>query len=271
MFNYIIKKLKNSRGNIGALFGGSSKDNQVANLKPPDFQVDPTYTQSQNTLADLGQNILKGNLPAYYSNIGMANSPAFKGMLNNIVGQTNQASQEQEALGGTGRSGVGAASSALALNNVIPGLTYNDFLNSQNQQVGLLNTGIGVEEGVRGAGQGQEGMVNNFALQQFQDQMDQAKYNNAFNMNAAKEQGSLLGTIGSIGLGALTGGMGFLPGVAGGLGGTLTGMIGGSGLGNSFGNLLKGINSAGGNNSGALDTTAPGFAQDFSKKLFNIS
>lgn len=235
-----LKPLFNQRGDI---FGGGKQDNQVANVAVPQFQVDPSYTQSQNTLSNLGEGILSGNLPSYYSNIGQANSPAFQGMIKNITGQTQQAAQEQEAAAGTGRSGVGAAASAMALSNVIPGLNYQDFLNAQNQQVGLLNTGIGVEQGVRSAGQAQQGQVNQFGQNIFQDQMQQSEYNNTFNAAQAAQQGQMIGSI-------IQGGAGLA--LAPFTGGSSLGMtmsaLGGSG--SQFSDLIKSLNIGGGGGNG---------------------
>lgn len=218
----IWQRLFNLRGNLGSIFGGKSK-NPYNGITPPTFQVDQSYTDSQKQLADLGTGILNGNLPSYYQNIGQANSPQFQALEKNITGNIQNASAQQAAASGTDRSGVAATAAASNLSSVLPNLQYSDFLNAQNQQIGLLNTGIGVAQGVRGAGQNQEGMLNNFNQNTFNEQMNLANANLGFNTMQAQQQGSALSSLAGLGVGAFTGGMGLLPGIAGGLGGSLIG------------------------------------------------
>ena len=274
MLSYIIRKLKETRGDLGALFGGGS-GNQVANLSVPSFQADPNFTSSQNSLSTLGNQVLSGNLPSFYSGLGKTNSPQFQSMVSNVTGQTQQAAQGQEAIAGTGRSGVGAAASALALNNVIPGLNYQDLLNAQTQQEGLLTLGTGVEQDVAGNALTNQSQTNNFALQQFQDQYQQAAYNNSFNAMAASAQGQAISTLlfgpNGGGMSALFGGNTQAPSVSG---NNSSGNVNGTNNNNSstsngaFGtlsNFLQSLNSAN-SSSGSLGITsnvapqAPGMA-----------
>jgi hypothetical protein len=242
MFKYILKKLKENRGDLGGLFGGSS-GNQVASIPIPQFQTDPNFTNSQNSLSTLGQQVLSGNLPSFYSSLGKANSPQFQSMISNVTGQTQQAAQSQEAIAGTGRSGVGAATSALALNNVIPGLNYQDLQNAQSQQEGLLQFGGQVTQDVAGNSLNNQSQLNNFALSQFQDEYQQAAYNNQYNQNSANALGSTIGTVIGGGLGLATGGLSGLA-IGAGLGSSIGGggSTGGSSSVGSLSSLLSGLN-----------------------------
>jgi hypothetical protein len=253
MFKYIIKKLKETRGDIGSLFGGGG--NSVQNLALPTFQTDPNFTSSQNSLATLGQQVLGGNLQGMYSDLGKSDSPQFQAMVQNVTGQTQQAAQQQEAASGTGRSGVGAASSALALNNVIPGLNYQDLLNAQSQQGQLLTFGGQVTQDVAGNALTNQSQENNFAQQNFQNSLNMDEYNNAYSLMQGNATGQAIGTtIGAIGGGLIGGPAGALAGA--GLGSSLTG---GSGGGSGLSSLLSAMNTS--NNSyagsGITSNTAP--------------
>ena len=232
----IFKRIFNLRGDLGSLFGGK-QSNAVANIPLPTFQTDQSYTDAQKQLADLGTGILSGNLPSFYSSLGKANSPQFQALEANTIGQTNNASAQQSAASGTDRSGVAATAAAGNLANVLPQMQYSDYLNAQQQQAGLLNTGIGVESGVRAAGFGQEGAINSFNQQNFQDSMQQAQYNNGWNAQQASQQGqawgSILGAGLDIGLAPFTGGTSLmgLPGALGAGGGSGSSGMGASGLG----------------------------------------
>lgn len=236
------KRVFNLRGNLGSLFGGKSK-NPYSGINPPSFQIDQNYTDSQKKLSDLGTDILSGNLPSYYSSIGKSNSPEFQDLEKNVTGNINNASAEQAAAAGTGRSGVAATAAATNLASVIPQLKYSDFINAQNQKSGLLNTGIDITQGVRNSGQAQEGLLNSFNQNTFQDQLQLAGLNNAFKSSQAQQQGLALSSVAGLGIGALTGGMGLLPGIAGGIGGSLLGGYQGGvgllGMSSLFGSLNK--------------------------------
>lgn len=257
MFKYIIRKLRENRGDIGSLFG--SGGNSVQNLAVPTFQTDPNFTSSQNNLATLGQQVLSGNLPSFYSSLGNPNSSQFNAALTNIEGQTNQNSQAAEAASGTARSGVGQAASAMALNNVIPGLTYENLLNAQQQQQGLLNLGAGVTQDVAGNALANQSQMNNFAQQNFSNNLNMDEYNNAYSLMQGQATGQAIGTgIGAIGGFALGGPAGAISGA--GLGSSL---MGGSGGGSSLSSLLSAMNTSGGNNfagSGITSNTAPSVA-----------
>ena len=255
----MLKKIFNLRGDTG---GGSP----YSGIQVPSFQPDTSYTGASNALSTLGTNILSGNLPSFYSSLGKANSPAFQGMLANTIGQTNNASAQQAAASGTDRSGVAATAAAAGLSNVIPQMTYNDFLNSQSQQTGLLSMGSGLEQNVASMGLTNQEQVNNFAQSKFQEQMQQAAANEQYKQQNAGALGSAIGT----GVGAVGGGIGgFMlggplgaylgatagAGIGGGFGSSVSGGGGGgmSSGGGGIGSLLPFLNSSGGSGNGFTD------------------
>lgn len=241
---------------FGSLFGGSkSEGNEVSNVTLKPFVTDPLYTSSQDQLNKLGTNLINGvPLTGNNANIGVSNSPAFQAMLNGIKGQTMQGAQEAAAINGTGRSGTAVTASNQALNQIIPKLTYQDFLNAQNQQIGLFNTGVNVQQGVRGAAQNEASQQNSYNEFLNGFQMDQAQYDNTYNANRAAQKGQAIGSVIqdalAIGAAPFTGGasLAALNFGGGGVGGTGTPSSGQnlnsiiSGLGSFF----KGGNSSGG-------------------------
>lgn len=268
-----MRWLRNNKGNLGSLFGGK-KSNPYDSIKLPDFQVDSSYQKSQDTLSGLGENILQGNIPDYYKPIGDFNSDAFKQLINNVSGQINQGVQESAAIGGTGRSGTATAASGAAMSNILPQLQYSDYTRALEGRGALLNTGIGVEQGVRSAGQAQEGMLNNFNLANFDNQMALTGKTDAWDQQYGQQKGSAIGSLlngvagGVSGFmtggpwGALAGGIGGLTGQSSGIGSLLP-MLGNLGKGGQLG--LGGDQTLGafGGGTGGFSTPAQSFFKNF--------
>lgn len=223
-----------------------------SDINLPKEVTDPLYTSSQSGLNTLGTNLLNGQpLPGIYSDLGQFDSPAFQAMLNSVKGQVMQGSQEASAINGTGRSGVATTASNNALNSVIPQLSYQDYLNAQQQQIGLLGTGINVESGVRGSAQSQQQFDSNYNQQLYQDQINQAFLQDAYKKANASQIGQAIGTgVGAIGGFALGGPAGAIAGA--GLGGSVGGAFdGSSGSGNQTSNLSNLFASLGKTNTGS--------------------
>lgn len=208
-----------------------------SDINLPKEVTDPLYTSSQSGLNTLGTNLLNGQpLPGIYSDLGQFDSPAFQAMLNSVKGQVMQGSQEASAINGTGRSGVATTASNNALNSVIPQLSYQDYLNAQQQQIGLLGTGINVESGVRGSAQNQQQFDSNYNQQLYQDQIQQAGLESSFKQQAAAARGQQIGNTIS----------GF---ESGGLAGAASGYFGGPTDSTSMSNLSQLFSSLGNMNS----------------------
>lgn len=194
--------------------GGSNK--KSADDYIPQFKTDPYYTSSQDTLDKFSKDLLSGNLNDYYKPLGQPGSNEFKSMLDSVTKNIQGSVTNSMANAGTLRSGgVGAATSD-ALAQYIPQLSYQDYLQAMNNRMSFMDKGLSTQQNINTNSRNQEGMVNNYNLAKGQFDFN-------FDQNAAKEQGSLWGTIGSGVLGAIEGGVtgGPMGAVAGGLGGAL--------------------------------------------------
>lgn len=164
----------------------------------PKEVTDPLYTSSQAGLDKLGSGLLTGDVPDYYKSIGDFNSPQFQAMLNSVKGQVMQGSQEASAINGTGRSGVAVTASNNALNSIVPQLSYEDYTRALQGRGALLNTGIGVEQGVRGSAQDQQQFDTNFNQTLYNDQIHQAGLIDDYKKQAAQAQGAFYGNIATL-------------------------------------------------------------------------
>ncbi len=207
----------------------------------PKLVTDPLYSSSQASLDKLGSGLLNGDVPDYYKSIGDFNSPQFQAMLNSVKGQIMQGSQEASAIQGTGRSGVATTASNNALNQVVPQLSYQDYLRAVQGRGALLDTGINTESGVRGSAQNQQQFDTNFNQQLYQDQIQQAGLMDSWKKSASGAQGAMFGEI----AGGLLGGVGGFA--LGGPLGAVQGASAGAGLGSSL---------AGGGNTGGSDLSS---------------
>lgn len=199
-----------------------------SDINLPKFVTDPLYTSSQGELDKLGTGLLSGNAPDYYKPIGDFGSPQFEAMLNAVKGQIMQGSQESSAISGTGRSGVATTAANNSLNSILPQLTYQDYLRAVQGRGALLDTGINVEGGVRGAAQQQGLNESNFNQTLFQDEMSKAGAIDSYKKSAASASGQMFGEIG----GGILGGVGGF--IVGGPLGAAQGASAGAGLGGSL-------------------------------------
>src|SRR5665213_2663003 len=83
----LISRLFSLKANLGSLFGGGG--NSVQNLAVPAYQTNPTYTQTTQNLAQLSANMISGQLPSAYSDLGNPNSQQYQAVRNNLIGSTN--------------------------------------------------------------------------------------------------------------------------------------------------------------------------------------
>lgn len=113
---------------------------------------------------------------------------------------------ETAAAGGTARSGTATTATNDALSKILPSLNYQDYLNTTQNRIGLLNTGIGVESGVRSSGQEQQSQNNNFNQTIFEDQIQQQGLIDQYKKQAAAAQGQEIGNIASLAFGSNVGG-----------------------------------------------------------------
>ena len=137
-------------------FGGKAladmmgKGGPQVDYKAPSYVTDPNYTSSQNQLTSDANNLMPfasslmsgQGLPPAYSDLTQTNSPAFQQMLQRTTGNVLGATEDQMAGQGIGDSGVAASAAAGAVGNATSQLTYQDFLNSQANQLQLMGMGL---------------------------------------------------------------------------------------------------------------------------------
>lgn len=234
-------RLNDPRSVAGGFSIINRKSTPYSDIALPQFVTDPLYTSSQGQLDKLGSGLISGEgIPDYYKGIGDFNSPQFQAMLNSVKGQVMQGSQEASAIQGTGRSGVATTASNNALNQVLPQLTYQDYLRAMQGRGALLDTGINVESGVRGSAQQQGMNETNFNQTLFNDKMGLASAMDSYKKSAAGAEGGMFGTIGG--------------GILGGIAGSFAGMpLQGAALGAGLGSSAFGGGSGSGNISSFLD------------------
>ena len=136
----------------------------MANL--PSYYTSPYYSDSQETLSGLGTDILSGQIPDYYSPIGQTGSTEFEDMLNMSIRDTQQGVTENAARMGF-RGGRGSEMVSKAIGDISTKARYDDYLRSLQGKESLLNTGVGITEGVRGAGLTEAGQQNAFNLDKY--------------------------------------------------------------------------------------------------------
>ena len=194
----------------------------------PSFYNDPNYAASQNSLMPFASSLMSGQgLPSAYAGLITPNSPQFQQMLQRTTGNILGATQDQMAGQGIGDSGVAASAAAGAVGNATSQLTYQDFVNSQANQMNLMGMGSGIMENVGSMALNNQGQNNQFN----QTNAEQSMSADEFNAQMKQQQDQMWAGMISSGIGALgnIAGMGMLGGFGGGGGAAAGGMSGASG------------------------------------------
>ena len=181
----------------------------------PSFYNDPNYAASQNSLMPFASSLMSGQgLPSAYAGLITPNSPQFQQMLQRTTGNILGATEDQMAGQGISDSGVAASAAAGAVGNATSQLTYQDFLNSQANQLHLMDSGAGIMENVGSMALTNQGQNNQFNLSNAAESLD-AQTTNA---QMKQQQQQMWAGMISSGIGALgnVAGMGMLGGFGGG-------------------------------------------------------
>lgn len=214
-------------GFFSSLFGGGDSDP----IERPKYVTDPNYSESQTALKGLGLGLLKGEIPDYYSSIGQTGGKEFEDMLSLTTRDIHKSAAESMAKSGRARGGALPAVTAQSVADTALKARYQDYNRSLTGKEDLLKLGIGVTEGVRGAGQTEGARTNDFNWKDYNAQVAERAYQD----QQDSALGEMIGTIASVGLGAATGGMSLgLKGAVAGATDSLTG--GGTSF---FDSLLK--------------------------------
>jgi hypothetical protein len=216
------------------LFGGGKS--AVAGVALPDFYTDEYFTKTQKDLYGYGTDIMGGKLPDFYSSLGQTGSKQFKDMLDLVNRDTAMAVQENLVRRNISRSGAGLSAIAKATADATTKLSWQDFLKASGEKQNLLNLGLSTVGSVGEKALSFGGQKNQFNLSKTQLELSQAQAKDQ--AKAAKD--AMWGKIISSGIGAaailatggaaaplVAGGM-----MAGGVGGTNTGMQTASGINN---------------------------------------
>ena len=181
---------------------------RVEGLEYPDYYEDEYYNKSQEKLSGLGETILEGDVPDFFSDIGQANSESFQKYLN----MSNADIQENvlETAAATGRTGGAVQSvSAEAVGKNTTALGYQDYLDSKEGKQWLMAMGVDITSGVRSAGTQREQGVNEFNVGEANYDFDVAGYldqsDAAIGAAQGKADAELYGGILKAGTGALKG------------------------------------------------------------------
>jgi len=131
----------------------------IGNLQ---YYEDPDYRETQDFLKDYGIDLLKGDIPDYYKGIGETGGQ----QLEDLIAMTNRDITQgaTDALAKTGRLRGGALPAAVAqpIADNSTKLRYADLQRMLQGKQYLMNQGVGITEGVRGAAQTEGGRQNEF-------------------------------------------------------------------------------------------------------------
>lgn len=178
------------------------------------YLEDPDFVETQAELKKLGMGLLEGDVPDYYKAIGETGSAEFE----NALALTNRdiSKNAAEASAATGRSRGGnlpAVTAKSIADNAIEA-RYSDYNRSLVGKEALLNKGIGITEGVRGAAFGEQTARNQIEAQKVGGMIDLDFFKaDAQSQEVAGYGAALQSVIGGLwggagGAGALNGGSG---------------------------------------------------------------
>ena len=215
----------------------AGKASSRVNGKYPDYVEDENFNKSQEKLSGLGENILEGDVPDFFNDIGKANSDSFSKYLNMSNADISKGVLESSAA--TGRSGGAVQSmTAEAVGKSSTKLRYQDYLNSVEGKKWLMEMGVDITTGVRGSGANREARVNKQNVGAAEFEFGQNKYLDKSDMLLGEMEGDAWGDV----IGSFTDIAGMFGG--GGGGGTVTAAnsrILNSGLTSGIGSSLGGI------------------------------
>ncbi len=195
---------------------GDEKSN-IEGWIPPEYYEDPIYKESQEVLKNLGFDILKGDIPEYYAPIGEIGGKEFENYLSLMKGDI-EASVEAGAAKLGRRGGVVSSQIAEQVGEFSTKTRYADFLRAMEGRKGLLNTGRGVTEGVRGSAQQEQVNRSSFNLNKSGQMFNYLSALDKQEAAAGDSMGEMLSMALNAGVGFATGGpVGAVAGAMGGI------------------------------------------------------
>jgi hypothetical protein len=184
----------------GYLWGG---DNQQVQYNAPSYVTDPNYTSATQSLMPFASSLMSGQgLPPAYSDLTQTNSPEFQKMLSRTTGNVLGATQDAMASQGIGDSGVAMSAAAGAVGNATSQLTWQDFLNSQSNQLQMMGLGVNEMNNVASMGLTNQNNENQFNLTNAAEssgtQLQNIQLQNQSQANLGQLMGSSMGALANI-------------------------------------------------------------------------
>jgi len=220
---------------LSNLFSGGSKPQTVAT---PSWQTDPIYSDLQGFLQGYGKDMMQGNIPDWFKAIGEPAPQVTGNYITEAMKPYLEASQEDRAARGVGRSPMDANTMA-GLGNMSATLQFQDYLRAMQGREDLLGLGTGITQNTRDTANQNQVNQNLFNQWKWSGDTSNARYEDQNRQARQANQTSVFGTLGSLAGGALTGIAG-MPGLSAGAGMTGAGSSVGLGTGMSgFGQFLN--------------------------------
>lgn len=190
---------------------------RVEGQQYPEFFEDPEFNEAQERLSGLGEDLLEGDVPDFYRDIGKQGGPTFEKFLNMTNADISKSVLESAAA--TGRSGGAVQSmTAEAVGKSSTKLRYQDYLNSVQGKKWLMEMGVDITSDVRKAGFDREAGRNEFNVGEAEYDFKQNKYLDESDILLGKMEGDAWGGV-----------LNSISGIAGMFGGSWDGRSGGDG------------------------------------------
>ena len=186
-------------GGIAGEAGAFGKPKQIQ-YQAPTYYNDPNVAASENSLMPFASSLMSGQgLPPAYADLTQTNSPAFQQMLSRTTGNILGATEDQMAGQGIGDSGVAASAAAGAVGNATSTLTWQDFLNSQSNQLQMMGLGANTMNSVASMGLNNMNNENQFNLTNAAEasgtQLQNVNLQNQSQANLGQLMGSSMGAL----------------------------------------------------------------------------
>ena len=186
---------------------------RVEGQQYPEFFEDPEFNESQERLSGLGENLLEGDVPDFFSDIGKQGGQSFEKFLNMTNADISKGILESAAA--TGRSGGAVQSmTAEAIGKNETTLRYQDYLNSVEGKKWLMNMGVDNTTGVRKAGFDREAGRNEFNVGGADYNFNRDRYLDKSDMMLGQAEGDAWGDV----ISSVTGGISGAAGAPTGMG-----------------------------------------------------
>lgn len=176
-------------------------------IQIPEFFTSPEYTKTQEELMPMGLGMMKGEIPEYYEDIGLAGGQPFEDLMRMTRRDVSTAVLEDAA-----KRGVHGGASSLAIGRTMGDIgtkmRWADIQRALKGKQWMFGEGRGITEGVRGAGLTYGGQKSQYGLEKSKldlkiQEMEDAKKERESSLwsNILSSGIGALGTIGGMAMG----------------------------------------------------------------------